>query len=91
MELTKQYIITHKNRVIQNIDLNNTGRCFPGGGFIGSEFDSQEELDAYIASNKLITREEAIETMIAYKGEEQVDIEQCMFDDGVILKLKTTE
>lgn len=88
MELTKQYIITHKNGVTQNIDLNNTGRCFPGEGFIGAEFETKEELDAYITSNKLITREEAIETMIAYRGEEEVDIEQCMFDDDVSLNVK---
>lgn len=67
MELTKQYIITHKNEVIQNIDLNNTGRCFPGEGFEFAEFDTKEELDSYVESNNLITKDEAIETMVAYK------------------------
>ena len=87
MELTKQYIITYKNGVIQNIDLNNTGLCYPGEGFVGAEFDSQDELDSYVESNNLITKDEAIETMVAYKGEEEVDIKQCMFDDDVTLVL----
>lgn len=91
MELKKQFIITHKNRVIQNLDLDNQGRCFPGEGFIGSEFDSQEELDTYIESNNLITREEAISIMVAFINDEEVDIEQHIFDDNVTLVLRDVE
>lgn len=91
MELKKQFIITHKNGVIQNIDLDNQARCFPGSGFIGAEFDSQEELDTYIESNNLITREEAISALVAFINDEEVDIEQHMFDDNVTLVLRDVE
>lgn len=78
--LTKQFILTHANGVIQVRDYENTGKCNVGKGFTGVEFDTSEELDAYVAEHNLITIEEAIETKVAVLNGEIADTATYVFD-----------
>lgn len=58
-ELRKKCIVIYKDNVISIKEINFTGRCYPGNGFEFAEFDTVEELDAFIKDKELIEVSEA--------------------------------
>lgn len=89
--LTKQFIITYRNGVMQALDTENEGKCNVGNGFLGVEFNSIEELDAYIKDNNLITIEEAIQTKTAVLDNKIVDTATYVFDSLLFDSPEETE
>jgi|GEM_PF-3218107 len=79
VELTKNCIVVHRNGIIQIMEINFKGKCTPGKGFDSAEFDTEELLNEYIASNNLITRDEAI-NKIAVLDNQIVDTEKYLYD-----------
>lgn len=88
MILTKKFVITHKNGVIQIKEKDFHCKLTPGNGFSFAEFDTVEDLENYIRDNKLISMEDALNTKDAFIGDTKVDINEYIFDNQVFLKDK---
>jgi hypothetical protein len=56
IELTKRYWVIYEGTSIKNSDYmtEQTGKCYPGDGVEYAEFDTLEELDAFVQSNNLV-------------------------------------
>jgi hypothetical protein len=56
IELTKKYWVLYEGNSIKNEDYmdEQTGKCYPGDGVQYAEFDSLDELEAFIQTNNLV-------------------------------------
>jgi hypothetical protein len=55
IELTKKYRVLYEGNSIKNADYRDeqSGKCYPGAGVGYAEFDSLDELEAFIQANNL--------------------------------------
>jgi hypothetical protein len=55
IELTKKYWVLYEGTSIKNEDYmsEQTGKCYPGEGVEYAEFDSLDELEAFVQANNL--------------------------------------
>ena len=55
IELTKKYWVLYEGTSIKNSDYRDeqAGKCYPGEGVEYAEFDTFEELDAFVKANNL--------------------------------------
>jgi hypothetical protein len=55
-ELTKKYWVLYEENTIKNADYRDeqSGKCYPGAGVQYAEFDSLDELEAFIQANNLV-------------------------------------
>jgi hypothetical protein len=56
IQLTKSYWVLYEGTSIKNSDYRDeqTGKCYPGDGVQYAEFDTLEELEAFIKANNLV-------------------------------------
>jgi hypothetical protein len=56
IELTKKYWVLYEGTSIKNEDYMNeqSGKCYPGVGIQYAEFDTLDELEAFVQSNNLV-------------------------------------
>jgi hypothetical protein len=55
-ELTKKYWVLYEGTSIKNADYRDeqTGKCYPGEGVGYAEFDTLDELEAFVQANNLV-------------------------------------
>lgn len=85
----KKCYVTYKNRCIQIKETNNTGSCYVGNHFYGSEFDTEEELNKFVSDNELITLDELKSKYRVYHLDELVEfdkIDEIIFADDISLE-----
>ena len=60
MKLTKQFWVLHQDGAILNKDYRDiqSGECNVGAGILSAEFDTIEDLEAYVMKNSLYLQDE---------------------------------
>jgi hypothetical protein len=55
-ELIKKYWVLYEGTSIKNADYRDeqSGKCYPGTGIGYAEFDTLDELDAFVQANNLV-------------------------------------
>ena len=56
IELTKKYWVLYEENTIKNSDYREeqSGKCYPGEGVGYAEFNTLDELDAFVKANNLV-------------------------------------
>jgi hypothetical protein len=56
IELTKKYWVLYEGTTIKNEDYmsEQSGKCYPGAGVGYAEFDTLDELEAFVQANNLV-------------------------------------